>query len=151
MNDDGTMAGMAPSSAPGNDPMGMDMGMGMGMDGMTHMPFYWGKSAWILFQGWPGSNTGMYILALVLVFSLAIIMEWMAHNNPVPTKSNRVKRTMLYALRVVFSYFVMLSVMSFNVGVFVVAIGGHAIGFHVFRVLKHSSEKELELIPTTCC
>ncbi|XP_076916941.1 uncharacterized protein LOC143576806 [Bidens hawaiensis] len=90
------MAGMAPSSAPGNDPMGMDMGMGM--------------------DGLPGSNTGMYILALVLVFSLAIIMEWMAHNNPVPTKSNRATCTMLYALRVVFSYFVMLSVMSFNVG-----------------------------------
>ncbi|GJR48011.1 copper transporter 1 [Tanacetum coccineum] len=151
MNDDGTMGGMSPSSPMNdNDQMG---GMDMGMDNkkmMTHMTFYWGKNAWILFQGWPGSNTGMYILALIFVFLLAIIMEWLTHTNLTPTQSNRMVRTMIHTFRVVFSYLVMLSVMSFNIGVFVMAVLGHAIGYYLFRVLKKSSEKDSE-IPTMAC
>ncbi|KAI3830031.1 hypothetical protein L1987_04163 [Smallanthus sonchifolius] len=150
MNDDGTMGGMPPT-APRNDSMGMDMDMDMGMDmKMTHMTFYWGKNTWILFQGWPGSNTGMYILALIFVFLLALIMEWLAYSNPTPTKSNRIQRTMIHTLRVVFSYLVMLSVMSFNIGVFVMAIAGHAVGFFVFRVLKKSSEKDSDMSSMAC-
>ncbi|KAI3682465.1 hypothetical protein L1987_82464 [Smallanthus sonchifolius] len=153
MNDDGTMGGMPPT-APGNgnkndSSMGMDMDMGMDME-MTHMTFYWGKNTWILFQGWPGSDTGMYILALIFVFLLALIMEWLAYSNPTPTKSNCLQRTMIHTLRVVFSYLVMLSVMSFNIGVFVMAIAGHAVGFFVFRVLKKSSEKDLDMSSMAC-
>ncbi|XP_071687566.1 copper transporter 6-like [Rutidosis leptorrhynchoides] len=148
MNDDGTMGGMSPST-----PMSMNDtdSMGMGMDNMmTHMTFYWGKNAWILFQGWPGSSTGMYILALIFVFLLAIIIEWLTHNNLTPTKSNRIMRTMIHTLRVVFSYLVMLSVMSFNIGVFVMAVAGHAIGFYLFRVLKKSIEKDSEVTSMAC-
>ncbi|PWA90275.1 copper transporter 1 [Artemisia annua] len=151
MNDDGTMGGTSPSSPINdNDQMG---GMDMGMDNkkmMTHMTFYWGKNAWILFQGWPGSNTGMYILALIFVFLLAIIMEWLTHTNLTPTQSNRMVRTMIHTFRVVFSYLVMLSVMSFNIGVFVVAVLGHAFGYYLFLVLKKSPENDLE-IPTMAC
>ncbi|XP_071717976.1 copper transporter 6-like [Rutidosis leptorrhynchoides] len=148
MNDDGTMGGMAPST-----PMSMNDNdsMSMGMDNkkmMTHMTFYWGKNAWILFKGWPGSSMGMYILALIFVFLLAIIIEWLTHNNP--TKSNRIMRTMIHTLRVVFSYLVMLSVMSFNIGVFVMAVAGHAIGYYLFRVLKKSSEIDLEETSMAC-
>ncbi|KAM0051271.1 putative Ctr copper transporter [Helianthus debilis subsp. tardiflorus] len=96
MNHDGTMGGMPPTT-PQKDSMGrmdMDMNttdMGMGMESnktMTHMTFYWGKNAWILFHGWPGSSTGMYILALVLVFVLVLIMECLAHSNAATAKSN---------------------------------------------------------------
>ncbi|KAD3338517.1 hypothetical protein R6Q59_026717 [Mikania micrantha] len=139
MNDDGTNGGMS------NDSMGMDMGMEM-----THMTFYWGKDAWILFQGWPGSNTRMYIMALVFVFLLAMIMEFLTHTTIVPTKSNRIQRTMIHAFRVVFSYLLMLSVMSFNIGVFVMAIAGHAVGFYVFRMLKKSSERDSDMPSMTC-
>ncbi|KAL8260386.1 hypothetical protein R6Q59_028339 [Mikania micrantha] len=149
MNDDGTM-GRVPPAAPENETMGMDMDMGMGMDQMTHMTFYWGKNAWILFQGWPGKSTGMYILALVFVFLLTLIMEWLNHSNLASTNSNGITRTLIHTLRVVFSYLVMLSVMSFNIGIFLVAIGGHAIGFYLFRVLKQSSEKDSEMAPMAC-
>lgn len=76
MNDVRTMGVMSPT-APRMD-------MDTGMDSMTHMTFYWGKSTWILFQGWPGNNTGMYILALVIVFIFAIIMEWLANSKFAP-------------------------------------------------------------------
>ncbi|KAK1428689.1 hypothetical protein QVD17_17528 [Tagetes erecta] len=160
MNDDGTMGGMSPTTS-GNDSMrvmspttptkdsmgGMDMGMDMSM---THMTFYWGKDAWILFEGWPGNNTTMYILALVFVFFLALILEFLAHSHITPSKSNRILRTMIHTFRVVFSYLVMLAVMSFNIGVFVMAIAGHVVGFYVFRVLNNSSDKDSDMSSMAC-
>nr|XP_043612331.1 copper transporter 1-like [Erigeron canadensis] len=145
MNDDGTMG--APSAPMSDDPMGMGMDH---KEMMTHMTFYWGKNAWILFQGWPGSSMGMYILALIFVFFLAMTMEWLTHTNLIPTKSNRIARTIIHMLRVVFSYLVMLSVMSFNIGVFVMAIAGHAIGYYLFRVLTIASDKDLEVASLAC-
>ncbi|KAL9663875.1 hypothetical protein QQ045_019268 [Rhodiola kirilowii] len=29
---------------------------------LTHMTFFWGSQAEILFAGWPGTHTGMYVL-----------------------------------------------------------------------------------------
>ncbi|KAJ0809305.1 putative Ctr copper transporter [Helianthus annuus] len=155
MNDDGTMGGMLPTTSQ-KESMGrmdMDMNMGRGMESnktMTHMTFYWGKNAWILFHGWPGSSTGMYILALVLVFGLALIMECLANSNAATAKSNGILRTLIHTLRVLFSYLVMLSVMSFNIGVFVVAIAGHAVGFFVFGVLNKSPEKDSDISSMAC-
>ena len=152
MNDDGSMGmtmdgsgKMPPSSAP----MSMD-DMGMDMTPMMQMTFYWGKDAVILFKGWPGSSVGMYILALLFVFFLALIIEALTHYNLTPTKSNRMIRTMLHTLRVVFSYLVMLAVMSFNFGVLLMAVMGHAIGFFLFRILKKGAEKESDMPPMAC-
>ena len=149
MNGDGTMGGMPPSA-----PMSMNdngsMGMGMDMTPMMQMTFYWGKDALILFNGWPGTNMGMYILALLFVFLLSLIIEALTHYNLTPTKSNRMMRTMLHTLRVLFSYLVMLAVMSFNIGILLVAVIGHAIGFFVFRVLKKASEKDSDMPPMAC-
>ncbi|XP_024975919.1 copper transporter 1-like [Cynara cardunculus var. scolymus] len=148
MNDNGTMGGMPPSA-----PMPMNDDGSMGMDDMMpmmQMTFYWGKDASILFYGWPGNSTGMYILALLFVFFLALIVEALTHHNLTPTKSNHIMRTVLHTLRVVFSYSVMLAVMSFNVGVLLVAVLGHAIGFFLFRVLKKACEKDLDMPPMAC-
>ncbi|KAJ0734674.1 putative Ctr copper transporter [Helianthus annuus] len=74
---------------------------------MMHMTFFWAKNREILFPGWPGSSTtkkGSCLVAVGLVHTL---------------------RTRLV-------YMVMLAVMSFDVGVFLVAVAGHAFGFMVF-------------------
>ncbi|CAA2984065.1 copper transporter 6-like [Olea europaea subsp. europaea] len=104
---------------------------------MMHMTFFWGKNTEILFHGWPGyNNSGMYALALVVVFLLAVMVEWLSHCNYVKETSNRLAagllQTLMYAIRIGLAYMVMLAVMSFNGGVFLVAIAGHTVGFFAF-------------------
>jgi copper transporter 1 len=78
----------------------------------------------------------MYFLALVFVFVLAIVTEWLSHSRLLNTRSSAsgaiLAQTLLHALRVDLAYLVMLTVMSFNGGVFLVTIAGHALGFVVF-------------------
>ncbi|CAI9778742.1 unnamed protein product [Fraxinus pennsylvanica] len=146
MNEGGNMNGMG-----GGHMNGMDGGMGMAPPPgvfnprhmMMHMTFFWGKNTEILFSGWPGNNnSGMYALALVVVFLLAVIVEWLSHCNYIKESSNRIVagllQTLMYAIRVGLAYMVMLAVMSFNAGVFLVAIAGHTVGFFIFgsRVFK---------------
>ncbi|KAK1298579.1 Copper transporter 1 [Acorus calamus] len=111
--------------------------MGGPKKAMTHMTFYWGSDGYVLFKGWPGERVGMYVLALIVVFVASAIVEWLASNRLVRTESNRVgarlARTVVHAVRVGLAYMVMLALMSFNVGVVIVAIAGHAVGFLVFR------------------
>ncbi|XP_068644094.1 copper transporter 1-like [Aristolochia californica] len=121
---------------------GMDKDMPMPMPGdkpmtMMLMTFFWGKNVEILFSGWPGyGHLGMYLLALFFVFALAVIVEFLSGIRPWKQGSNRavagLAQTGVHALRVALAYLVMLAVMSFNVGVLIVAIAGHTLGFLVF-------------------
>ncbi|PON41332.1 Ctr copper transporter [Trema orientale] len=85
----------------------------------------------------------MYILALLLVFFMAVAVE-------VPMIMAAYSRACVYGFRVGLSYcLVMLSLMSFNVGIFIVAVAGHAVGFFVvkfsaFRRSKQDEEDEDE-------
>ncbi|KAI3760517.1 hypothetical protein L1987_50912 [Smallanthus sonchifolius] len=121
---------------------------------MMHMTFYWGKDALILFKGWPGTNTGMYALALVFVFFLALLVEWLAHCNLKMTKSDDASsglaQTLVYTLRVGLAFMVMLAIMSFNVGVFLAAVSGHALGFFFFRVIVKSSNNSTDAVSGAC-
>ncbi|KAF5193828.1 Copper transporter [Thalictrum thalictroides] len=128
---------------------------------MMHMTFYWGKEALILFHGWPGSSTGMYVLALIFVFVLAMLIEWLSNSRIIKQGSSShvsagLVQTVLHTVRVGLAYMVMLAVMSFNVGVLLVAVAGHSIGFLVFgsRVFKPQvvgeSEKPRDL-PSMAC
>ncbi|KAK7839181.1 copper transporter 6 [Quercus suber] len=49
------MGGMSPP--PPSSSMNGTTGMHRKM--IMHMTFFWGKNAEILFNGWPGTNTGM--------------------------------------------------------------------------------------------
>ncbi|XP_022730900.1 copper transporter 1-like [Durio zibethinus] len=128
---------------------------------MMHMTFFWGKNAEILFSGWPGTRTGMYVLALIVVFLLAFMVEWISHSQLIKPGSTRhvaagLVQTLLHALRVGLAYLVMLAIMSFNGGVFLAAVAGHALGFLLFgsRVFKKSSApvpgKTSDLPPMSC-
>ncbi|KAJ8437896.1 hypothetical protein Cgig2_031412 [Carnegiea gigantea] len=104
---------------------------------MMHMTFYWGTDAQILFSGWPGTSPGMYALSLLVVFVLAVLVEWLSRSSLIkPGVLNDVVsglvRTVLHALRMGLAYLVMLAIMSFNGGVFIAAVAGHAVGFLVF-------------------
>ncbi|KAF5751408.1 copper transporter 1-like [Tripterygium wilfordii] len=136
-----------------------DMGMGMGMDDMTHMTFFWGKNAEVLFKGWPGHSSGMYALSLIVVFVLAIIVEWLSHCQLIKADTNHVSagllKTVMHALRVGVSLVLMLAVMSFNVGVFLAALVGHTVGFLLFGsgIFKKSDtipHKVSDLPPMSC-
>ncbi|CAL5388632.1 unnamed protein product [Camellia sinensis] len=131
---------------------------------MMHMTFFWGTDSEILFSGWPGSHSGMYALALLLVLFLALLVEWLSHCRLLAGDrdgSNRVAagltRTLVHVLRVGLAYMVMLAVMSFNVGVFLAAVGGHALGFFLFgsRVLEKPSQPsdsgKTSDVPTMSC
>ncbi|KAK9280421.1 hypothetical protein L1049_014110 [Liquidambar formosana] len=128
---------------------GMDGNHGGGMHDMhrmmMHMTFYWSKNGEILFSGWPGTRTGMYVLSLIFVFALAVVVEWLSHCKLIKSESNDVSagvvQTLMHGLRMGLAYMVMLAVMSFNVGVFLVAVAGHTVGFLLFgsRVFKRNS------------
>ncbi|XAR58945.1 hypothetical protein NMG60_11014538 [Bertholletia excelsa] len=103
---------------------------------MTHMTFFWGKNSEILFSSWPGTDSGMYALALIFVFALAFLVEWFSYCDLTRPGSNQVAagltRTFVHALRIGLAYMVMLAVMSFNIGIFIVAVAGHVLGFFFF-------------------
>ncbi|KAG1327364.1 Copper transporter 1 [Cocos nucifera] len=78
----------------------------------------------------------MYALALIVVFVLAVLLEWFKYGRVISPRWSRVvarlAQTAMHALRVGLAYVVMLAVMSFNVGVLIAVILGHAVGFLLF-------------------
>lgn len=120
---------------------------------LTHLTFYWGHDAEVLFSGWPGKNPFMYALLLTFVLGIAVGVEWLSHSNIIKPGTSglvtRVMRTGLYTVRSALSYMVMLSVMSFNGGVFLAAIAGHALGFLIFgsKAMRRSSRHSSDIPP----
>ena len=142
--DDRNMNGMGGMSQPStmNNPMVM-----------SQMTFFWSKNAYILFSGWPGTSTGMYVLALIFIFVLSIFVEWLSHCQLIKPGPKHVVvgvvQTILHALRVGLDFLIMLAVMSFNGGVFLVAVAGHTVGFLLFgsRVFKDSDAIKFPHVP----
>uniref|UniRef100_A0ACD5UX33 Uncharacterized protein n=1 Tax=Avena sativa TaxID=4498 RepID=A0ACD5UX33_AVESA len=114
------------------------------MMGMMHMSFFWGDRAVVLFPGWPGDRgAGMYLLCLLLVLALAALTEALAllsrrlarrgGEGEATAAASAALLTAVHAARMGTAYIVMLAVMSFNVGVLLAAVAGHAIGFLLAR------------------
>ncbi|WCJ20417.1 copper transporter 2 [Euphorbia peplus] len=124
---------------------------------MMHMTFYWGKEALILFKRWPGDRSGMYFLSLIVVFVLAFFVEFLSHSQIIKSGSSNLSagviQTLMHFIRVGLAYMVMLAVMSFNVGVFLVAVVGHTLGFLIFgsRVFKKTSPAQTSDLPPMSC
>ncbi|KAE8099301.1 hypothetical protein FH972_017292 [Carpinus fangiana] len=143
----------------------MDMDMDMGMtppDSMSSgsmnmtipMSFYWGKAAIVLFSGWPDQKLGMYVLSLFFVFLLALAVEVLSILPGVKPGTNPIlgglTQATVYAFRMGLAYLVMLSVMSFNLGIFIAAVAGHAVGFFIIkaRALATAERGETVTFPT---
>ncbi|KAK6943571.1 Ctr copper transporter [Dillenia turbinata] len=125
---------------PGDRPL-MDSGNMMDM----HMSFYWGKSVLILFQNWPNGSLGMYILALLFVFVLATAVEILSVSPIIKQGRNSpliggLSHAFVYGIRMGLAYMVMLSVMSYNLGIFVVAVVGHSFGSFVVKFRAISAQ-----------
>lgn len=131
--------------------------------GMMHMTFFWGRNAEVLFNTWPGTDPKMYAVSLAFVFAMAALVELLSCCKLVRRAGSNgnaaagILRMVLYTVRCGLNYLVMLAVMSFNGGVFLAAVGGHAVGFLVFgsRVSKKSEQPgsvpEQAVLPSTGC
>ncbi|CAO2182757.1 unnamed protein product [Urochloa humidicola] len=157
----GAPGAMAPAQHGGG-------GMGARRKRYIHMTFYWGKESEILFTRWPGADGGMYAVALVAVFALAFLLEFLGSRwldalllSAAAGSSRRraAARAAVHAMRVGGAYLLMLALMSFNGGVLVVAVAGHAVGFLAFKAglfgdgraqVKDGCRKD-ELAPAACC
>ncbi|KAL4339746.1 hypothetical protein GQ457_08G012740 [Hibiscus cannabinus] len=132
----------------------MDMPMSnSSMNSMNmQMSFYWGKDVTVLFSGWPESKSGMYVVALFFVLFLGAAVEILTM-LPAAVKPGTKPvigafiQTSVHAVRMCFAYMVMLSIMSYNVGIFIAAIAGHGLGFFVvkFRGLAGETGQQEEL------
>ncbi|MCI29186.1 copper transporter 1-like, partial [Trifolium medium] len=95
---------------------------------MMHMTFFWGKDSLILFDGFPSHNTAYYVLALYMVFTMSILIEFISHTRFIKPDTNpmvaSLLQTLLHVLMIDLAYLVMLALMSFNSGVFLVAVLG---------------------------
>ncbi|GAU40681.1 hypothetical protein TSUD_88270 [Trifolium subterraneum] len=141
--------------APKSSTNGTTMMMGHKMHGMMmHMTFFWGKDTLILFNGFPAGNTGHYVLALFMIFIMSILIEFISHTRFIKPHTNpmvaRFIQTLLHFLRISLAYLVMLALMSFNGGVFLVAILGHALGFFFSTRAYKEPHQPFDLPPMTC-
>ncbi|XP_043697220.1 copper transporter 1-like [Telopea speciosissima] len=102
---------------------------------MNHMTFFWGKQVEILFPGFPDHNVSLYVLSLFFVAVLAATVEVLkateAGKQRESPRATWLRQSGLHMLRVGLTYMVMLSVMSYNAGIFLAAVAGHTVGFLV--------------------
>ncbi|XP_062185462.1 copper transporter 6-like [Phragmites australis] len=112
---------------------------------IMQMTFFWGDRAVVLFPGWPGARgAGAYVLCLLFVLALAALTEalaavssWVARRGVGSRASSAALLTAAHAVRMGMAYLVMLAVMSFNGGVLLAAVAGHALGFLLARSRVH--------------
>ncbi|KAJ4956238.1 hypothetical protein NE237_013021 [Protea cynaroides] len=104
---------------------------------INHLTFFWGKQVEILFPGFPDQNLALYVLSLFFVAVLAATVEVLKTTEVGKKRENPrtawLIQTGLHMLRVGLTYMVMLSVMSYNIGIFLAAVTGHTVGFLVSR------------------
>ncbi|KAI3801333.1 hypothetical protein L1987_29437 [Smallanthus sonchifolius] len=144
------------SHAKDHMPMSMDNQTMDGMGMVMHMTFFWSKDVVMLFNGWPNGELGMYILALAVVFFLAIMVEFLSVIPAVKPESNPIIGGLIHALfygfRIAVVYLLMLCVMSYNVGVFVFVLAGHVIGCFLvkYRVISKAASISQQILYNDC-
>ena len=140
----------------------MDMEMNM-----MHMSFYQNADVTFLFKGLQSTNTGGYILGLVITFLLSVSIEFFSFCIlMVKIKTNKeqkitpivgfVVQMLLYSLQLLIAFAVMLLVMTYNGLVFITVICGITTGYAVFGFMKLNvqgqiNEKGYECVAEKCC
>ncbi|KAL5580896.1 hypothetical protein UlMin_013338 [Ulmus minor] len=122
----------------------------------THFTFFWGrKTTEIFFPNWPGQSFESYILALFFVFILCLVVEWLSQARLIKPSWDNYKaglvQSFMYGIRVGLAYLVMLAVMSFDVGIILVAVAGYSVGFLVFGSHMFTGSKIVPDLPPLNC
>ncbi|KAL8525652.1 hypothetical protein ACS0TY_015045 [Phlomoides rotata] len=95
----------------------------------SHMSFFIGKGS---------ESLVLYLVDLVIVFTVSLLVEWLSHTTFLSNYSEKDNfgvgqvQTGLYGVRMTMAYVVMLAVMSFDAGILFVAVAGYSVGFLVF-------------------
>ncbi|GLJ05406.1 hypothetical protein SUGI_0017680 [Cryptomeria japonica] len=118
------------------------------------MAFYWGRRVDLMFPGWSTHTVAQYVLSLAALFALALFHQALTHvrtlvfdpehggnsrkNLGSKSLGTSIAETVAFALNAATGYILMLAVMSYNVGVFLVVLAGLSVGFFFFRSWRRS-------------
>lgn len=84
----------------------------------------------VLFKFWKTSNIGEYIGSCLFIIALGVLVEFLSKYQKSMTSHGM--KTLMYSICAIFSYALMLIVMTFNTGFFFSAVLGLTIGFFAF-------------------
>ncbi|BAT78184.1 hypothetical protein LR48_Vigan04g216300 [Vigna angularis] len=140
---------------------------------MMHMTFYWSRKVNLLIDSWRTEDWTHYLLTLLaclmvsafyqLIENCRIRLKLIGAGKPFPSEIQtpllqrkltgngdklgvKVAGAILFGLSSVIGYLLMLSVMSFNGGVFVAIVVGLVVGYFFFR-----NEGEDSILVDTSC
>uniref|UniRef100_A0A2P2QRJ1 Copper transport protein n=1 Tax=Rhizophora mucronata TaxID=61149 RepID=A0A2P2QRJ1_RHIMU len=141
---------------------------------MMHMTFYWGRQVTLLVDSWRTTTWLQYSLTLLACLLASALYQYLenrrmrlkvitsaANSAAVPIQQpllfsqltgrkkcwlGRVAGALLFGLNAAIGYLLMLSVMSFNGGVFLAVVAGLAIGYLFFR----GEDENLMLVDNPC-
>ncbi|KAL0908413.1 hypothetical protein M5K25_022907 [Dendrobium thyrsiflorum] len=136
---------------------------------MMHMTFYWGKTVTILVDSWRTDSWISYLLSLIALLLASAFYQFLedrrvrfkllSKSNPssleIPLLAGRagglytarVFAAVLFGVNSAIGYLLMLAVMSFNGGVFLVVVIGLTLGYYAFR---SGAEEDLIALDKSC-
>ena len=124
----------------------------------SQLYFYFGTQVKFIFKGCETQNAGTYSLVLVLTFIMALSIEGLnflryhlqasaysklnqlieMKDRSVYTLSCKIRFyiSVIYFFSIFLSYLLMLAVMTFNAGIFIVTILGLTVGYFIFGFIR---------------
>ncbi|KVI11932.1 copper transporter 5.1-like [Cynara cardunculus var. scolymus] len=134
-----------------------------------HMTFYWGRNVTLLIDSWNTHSWFTYFLTLIVCFLFSAFYQFMedrrlrfkllsssitAENAPFLYNKlfsggsrARFVGSVIFGINAVMNYLLMLAVMSFNGGVFMVIVVGLAVGYLLFR---STDDEQIMVIDDPC-
>jgi len=128
------------------------------------MSLYWSTNVTIVFPWWNTTTILEYVVSCIALVALSTLYEWLStckyniafrmakepaingenehllHNGnfkrPPFLNVTHSKLTALHVIQLTLSYFIMLVIMTYNIGLIISAIAGYGIGFYFFGALR---------------